>query len=477
MTAHETPYRIEHDSLGEVSVPATALWGAQTQRAVANFPISGVGVPPPVIHALARIKAAAAQVNTDLGVISTAQGAAIVAAATEVALGQHDNAFPIDVFQTGSGTSTNMNVNEVIARLASLEGTPVHPNDHVNAAQSSNDTFPSAIHVAAATTVHQELLPALAVLEKALGEKAVEFAGLVKAGRTHLMDATPVTLGQEFGGYAATLTLAQERLAAVLPRVQELPLGGTAVGTGINAPPGFAGRVIAILARDSGIAFREARDHFEAQGTRDSLVELSGVLRTIAVGVTKICNDLRWLASGPMAGLAEIHLPDLQPGSSIMPGKVNPVVPEATLQVCAQVVGNDATIAWAGAAGNFELNVMLPVIARNLLESVSLLAAASRLLATRCIPGITADAARMQRYAASSPAIVTPLNGLIGYEAAATIAKHALAHGMTIREATLDLGFVADGRLTEAQLDQALDLSSMTGQLSTGRSSSLRSDG
>ena len=333
MTAHETPYRIEHDSLGEVSVPATALWGAQTQRAVANFPISGVGVPPPVIHALARIKAAAAQVNTDLGVISTAQGAAIVAAATEVA-------------------------------LASLEGTPVHPNDHVNAAQSSNDTFPSAIHVAAATTVHQELLPALAVLEKALGEKAVEFAGLVKAGRTHLMDATPVTLGQEFGGYAATLTLAQERLAAlqgdatidiaedVLPRVQELPLCGTAVGTGINAPPGFAGRVIAILARDSGIAFHEARDHFEAQGTRDSLVELSGVLRTIAVGLTKICNDLRWLASGPMAGLAEIHLPDLQPGSSIMPGKVNPVVPEATLQVCAQVIGNDATVAWAGATSS-----------------------------------------------------------------------------------------------------------------------------
>jgi fumarate hydratase class II len=434
-------------------------------------------VPPPVIHALARIKAAAAQVNTDLGVISTAQGAAIVAAATEVALGQHDNAFPIDVFQTGSGTSTNMNVNEVIARLASLAGTPVHPNDHVNAAQSSNDTFPSAINVAAATTVHQELLPALAVLEKALGEKAVEFAGLVKAGRTHLMDATPVTLGQEFGGYAATLTLAQERLAAVLPRVQELPLGGTAVGTGINAPRGFAGRVIAILARDSGIAFHEARDHFEAQGTRDSLVELSGVLRTIAVGLTKICNDLRWLASGPMAGLAEIHLPDLQPGSSIMPGKVNPVVPEATLQVCAQVIGNDATVAWAGAAGNFELNVMLPVIARNLLESVALLAAASRLLATRCIPGITADADRMQRYAASSPAIVTPLNGLIGYEAAATIAKHALAHSMTIREATLDLGFVADGRLTEAQLDQALDLSSMTGQSSTGRSSSLRSDG
>jgi fumarate hydratase class II len=370
-----------------------------------------------------------------------------------------------------------MNVNEVIARLASLAGTPVHPNDHVNAAQSSNDTFPSAINVAAATTVHQELLPALAVLEKALGEKAVEFAGLVKAGRTHLMDATPVTLGQEFGGYAATLTLAQERLAAVLPRVQELPLGGTAVGTGINAPRGFAGRVIAILARDSGIAFHEARDHFEAQGTRDSLVELSGVLRTIAVGLTKICNDLRWLASGPMAGLAEIHLPDLQPGSSIMPGKVNPVVPEATLQVCAQVIGNDATVAWAGAAGNFELNVMLPVIARNLLESVALLAAASRLLATRCIPGITADADRMQRYAASSPAIVTPLNGLIGYEAAATIAKHALAHSMTIREATLDLGFVADGRLTEAQLDQALDLSSMTGQSSTGRSSSLRSDG
>lgn len=462
MTAYEPSHRIEHDSLGEIEVPAEALWGAQTQRAVENFPISGTGVPAPVIHALALIKEIAAQVNSDLGSLSEEQAAAIESAARSVAAGRHDDAFPIDVFQTGSGTSTNMNVNEVIAHLAAAGGVRVHPNDHVNAGQSSNDTFPSAIHIAAAIAVRRELLPALAELEKALGEKAVEFAEFVKAGRTHLMDATPVTLGQEFGGYAATLAIAQERLTSVLPRVQELPLGGTAVGTGINAPAGFAAAVIAGLSRETGIAFTEARNHFEAQGTRDSLVELSGVLRTIAVGLTKICNDLRWMSSGPTAGLAEIHLPDLQPGSSIMPGKVNPVVPEATLQVCAQVVGNDAAIAWSGAAGNFELNVMLPVIARNLLESIALLAAAVRLLAARCIPGITADGKRLRRYAASSPSIVTPLNGLIGYEAAAQIAKHALAQGLTIREAVHDLGFIADGRLSEEQLDRALDLRSMT---------------
>ena len=458
----DRPTRIEHDSLGDVAVPRDVLWGAQTQRAVENFPISAVPVESSVIHALARIKGAAAQVNSQLGVLTAQEAEAIAAAAQGVAEGRYDDAFPIDVFQTGSGTSTNMNVNEVLARLCQLAGVRVHPNDQVNAGQSSNDTFPSAIHVAAALGVHAALLPALAGLEEALRAKAQEFAGLVKAGRTHLMDATPVTLGQEFGGYAATIALAQARLVSVLPRVQELPLGGTAVGTGLNARPGFAQGVIAHLSASTGVAFTEATDHFEAQGTRDSLVELSGVLRTIAVGLTKICNDLRWLASGPTAGLAEIHLPDLQPGSSIMPGKVNPVLPEATLQVCAQVMGNDATVAWAGAAGNFELNVMLPVIARNLVESIRLLSSSTTLLAQRCIAGITADPERMRRYAASSPSIVTPLNGLIGYEAAARIAKHALGQDLTVREATIDLGFVADGSLTEAQLDAALDLEAMT---------------
>lgn len=458
----EKASRVEHDSLGEIEVPFDALWGAQTQRAIQNFPISGIPVDRAVVHALARIKGAAATVNADAGKLESRQAAAIAAAAAQIVAGAHDDAFPIDVYQTGSGTSTNMNVNEVITRLCADQGVVVHPNDDVNFGQSSNDTFPCAIHIAAATACVHDLLPALEVLRTSLATKAIEFADLVKSGRTHLMDATPVTLGQEFGGYAATARLAGERLAAVLPRVQELPLGGTAVGTGLNAPPGFAAAVIHDVSADLGIAFTETRDHFEAAGTRDSLVELSGVLRTLAVGLTKICNDLRWMGSGPTAGLAEIHLPDLQPGSSIMPGKVNPVVPEATLQVCAQVIGNDATVAWAGAAGNFELNVMLPVIARNLLESIRLLAAVCRVLAERCIDGITADAERMHRYAASSPSIVTPLNALIGYEAAAKIAKHALAQDLTIRQSTLDLGFVDRGLLTEAQLDAALDLRRMT---------------
>ncbi|MET0526196.1 MAG: class II fumarate hydratase, partial [Nocardioides sp.] len=382
-------YRIEHDSLGEVRVPESALWRAQTQRAVENFPISGTGLEPDHVHALARIKAAAARVNGELDVITKEQTEAITEAAAEVVAGDHDDQFPVDVFQTGSGTSSNMNMNEVIATLATNAGHDVHPNDHVNASQSSNDTFPTSIHVAAAIAVSERLLPALGTLEASLTAKAEEFAGLVKSGRTHLMDATPVMLGQEFGGYAATLRYAAERLESVLPRVRELPLGGTAVGTGINTPPGFAARVIEVLAEDTGQAFTEARDHFEAQGTRDSLVELSGVLRTIAVGLTKICNDLRWMSSGPTTGLAEIHLPDLQPGSSIMPGKVNPVLPEATLMVCAQVIGNDATVTFAGASGNFELNVMLPVIARNTLESIRLLANTSTLLAERCVDGIT----------------------------------------------------------------------------------------
>ncbi|HEU5035466.1 MAG TPA: class II fumarate hydratase [Nocardioides sp.] len=455
-------FRIEHDSMGEVRVPADALWRAQTQRAVENFPISGTPIEPALIHAIGRVKAAAATVNGELGILDAAQSSAIVTAATEVAEGGHDDGFPIDVFQTGSGTSSNMNANEVIATLAQRAGTEVHPNDHVNASQSSNDTFPTAIHVAATLAVTGDLLPALDVLATSLEGKAEEFAGLVKSGRTHLMDATPVMLGQEFSGYAATVRYAAERLESVLPRVRELPLGGTAVGTGINTPAGFAERVIAVLSETTGQPFTEARNHFEAQGTRDSLVELSGVLRTYAVGLTKICNDLRWMSSGPTTGLAEIHLPDLQPGSSIMPGKVNPVLPEATLMVCFQVVGNDAAVTAAGASGAFELNVAMPVMARNVLESVRLLAASSRVLASRCVDGITADADRMRQYAESSPSVVTPLNKYVGYEAAAKIAKQALADGATIRATVIALGYVERGELTEEQLDEALDVESMT---------------
>ncbi|WP_435744256.1 class II fumarate hydratase [Nocardioides sp. SYSU DS0663] len=455
-------HRTERDSMGEVQVPRDALWRAQTQRAVENFPISGTPIEPALIHAIGRVKAAAARTNGELGVLEAAQAEAIEAAATEVAEGRHDAEFPVDVFQTGSGTSSNMNANEVIASLATRAGTEVHPNDHVNASQSSNDTFPTAIHVAAALAVTGELLPALDTLASSLEAKAEEFAGLVKSGRTHLMDATPVMLGQEFGGYAATVRYAAERLESVLPRVRELPLGGTAVGTGINTPPGFAARVIQVLAETTGAPFTEARNHFEAQGTRDSLVELSGVLRTIAVGLTKVCNDLRWMSSGPTTGLAEIHLPDLQPGSSIMPGKVNPVLPEATLMVCAQVVGNDAAVTFAGASGSFELNVAMPVMARNVLESVRLLSASSTVLARRCVDGITANAERMRQYAESSPSVVTPLNKYIGYENAAKVAKQALADGATIRETVLRLGYVERGELTEAQLDEALDVESMT---------------
>lgn len=450
--------------MGEVQVPAQALWRAQTQRAVENFPISGTPIEPALVHALGHVKAAAALANGELGVLTEEQAATIATAASAVAAGEHDDAFPVDVFQTGSGTSSNMNANEVIATLAGRAGTEVHPNDHVNASQSSNDTFPTAIHVAATLAVTDDLLPALDVLAGSLEAKATEFADLVKAGRTHLMDATPVTLGQELAAYAATVRYAAERLQSVLPRVRELPLGGTAVGTGINTPDGFAARAIALLGERTGQPFTEARNHLEAQGTRDSLVELSGVLRTVAVGLTKICNDLRWMSSGPTTGLAEIHLPDLQPGSSIMPGKVNPVLPEATLMVCFQVVGNDAAVTAAGASGSFELNVAMPVIARNVLESARLLAASSRVLATRCIDGITANAERMRTYAESSPSVVTPLNKHLGYEEAARIAKAALAEGRTIREQVLAMGYVERGELTEAELDAALDVDAMTGR-------------
>ena len=461
-TATSDGFRTEHDSMGEVRVPEDALWRAQTQRAVENFPISGVTLESRHIAALALVKACAARVNGELGVLDDARVEAIVRAAEQVRGGELDAHFPLDVFQTGSGTSSNMNMNEVLAGLAARAGVEVHPNDHVNASQSSNDTFPTSIHVAATLAVVEDLLPALAVLEQSLAAKAEEFAGLVKSGRTHLMDATPVTLGQELGGYAATVEYAAERLVGVLPRVRELPLGGTAVGTGINTPRGFSARVIEVLAETTGQEFTEARNHFEAQGTRDSLVELSGVLKTIAVGLTKICNDLRWMSSGPTTGLAEIHLPDLQPGSSIMPGKVNPVLPEATLMVCAQVIGNDTAVTVAGASGSFELNVAMPVIARNLLESIRLLSTSSTLLAERCVDGITADAERMRQYAASSPSVVTPLNKYVGYENAAKIAKQALADGATIRETVLRLGFVERGEITEEQLDEALDLESMT---------------
>jgi fumarate hydratase class II len=455
-------FRTEHDSMGEVRVPRDALWRAQTQRAVENFPISGSPLEGEHVKAIARVKAAAAKVNAELGVISQEQADAIAAGAAEIVAGEHLDHFPIDVFQTGSGTSSNMNMNEVLASLAGRAGVEVHPNDHVNASQSSNDTFPTSIHVAATEATVRQLVPALEHLAGALEAKAREFADTVKSGRTHLMDATPVMLGQEFGGYAAAMRYGVERLQAVLPRVAELPLGGTAVGTGINTPAGFAARVIAELAASTDLPFTEARDHFEAQGARDALVELSGQLKTIAVGLTKLCNDLRWMSSGPRTGLAEINLPDLQPGSSIMPGKVNPVLPEATLMVCAQVIGNDAAVTVAGASGNFELNVMMPVLARNLLESIRLLSTSSRLLADRCVAGITANTDRMRTYAESSPSVVTPLNRFIGYENAAKVAKRSLAEQKTIREVVVEMGFVERGDLTEQQLDDALDVASMT---------------
>ncbi|KUP95885.1 class II fumarate hydratase [Thermobifida cellulosilytica] len=458
-----TEFRIERDSMGEVKVPVEAKWRAQTQRAVENFPISGQGLEAAHIAALGHIKAAAATVNAELGVIKADMAEAIREAALEVAEGKWNDHFPVDVFQTGSGTSSNMNTNEVIATLASERlGEPVHPNDHVNASQSSNDVFPSSIHIAATSALVNDLIPALKHLEAALSAKAAEFATVVKSGRTHLMDATPVTLGQEFAGYAAQVRYGIERVEAALPRVAELPLGGTAVGTGINTPEGFSAKVIAEIARTTGLPLTEARDHFEAQGARDGLVELSGQLRTIAVSFCKIANDIRWMGSGPRTGLTEIFLPDLQPGSSIMPGKVNPVLCEAMLQVASQVVGNDAAVAFGGSTGNFELNVQLPLIARNVLESIRLLANVSRVFADRCVSGITANVERCREYAESSPSIVTPLNRYIGYEEAAKVAKQALAERKTIRQVVIERGYVADGKLTEAQLDEALDVLSMT---------------
>ena len=456
-------YRIEHDTMGEVKVPKDALYRAQTQRAVENFPISGTPLEKEHIIALARIKKAAAKANANLGILDSAIADAIAQAADRIIAGDHIDQFPVDVFQTGSGTSSNMNMNEVLATLATKTlGAEVHPNDHVNMSQSSNDVFPTSVHVAVTQALVKDLLPALDYLAKALEDKAKLWKDAVKPGRTHLMDATPVTFGQEFAGYAAQIRYAAERVQSALPRVAEVPQGGTATGTGINTPKGFPQEVIRLLAQETGLPITEARDHFEAHGARDGLVEASGVLKVLAVSLTKINNDLRWMGSGPNTGLAELNIPDLQPGSSIMPGKVNPVIPEAVLMVCARVVGNDATVTWAGASGNFELNVAIPVMGNALLESIRLLANSMRVLADKTVVGLELNADRARAMAESSPSIVTPLNRFIGYEAAAKIAKHAVSKGITVREATIELGYVDGEKLTMEQLEKALDVLPMT---------------
>ncbi|MER0101599.1 class II fumarate hydratase [Corynebacterium sp. KPL2734] len=458
-----TEYRTEHDTMGEVKVPADALWRAQTQRAVDNFPISGRGLEDAQIRALGLLKAACAQVNKDSGSLDAEKADAIIAAAKEIAEGKHNDAFPIDVFQTGSGTSSNMNTNEVIASLAQKQGVEVHPNDDVNMGQSSNDTFPTATHVAATEAAVNDLIPGLKVLHESLSKKAKEFADVVKAGRTHLMDATPITLGQEFSGYARQVELGIERIEATLPRLGELAIGGTATGTGLNTSAEFGGKVTEELKKLTGVEnLKEAENHFEAQANRDGLVEFSGAMRSVAVSFNKIANDLRMLGSGPLTGLAEIHLKDLQPGSSIMPGKVNPVIPEAVTMVAGQVVGNDAAVAFGGAQGQFELNVFIPMMARNVLESARLLANSSRVFAEKCVDHIEANEERMKHFAESSTSIVTPLNSAIGYENAAKAAKHALNEKITVRQAVIDLGFVDGENLTEEELDKRLDVLSMT---------------
>ena len=456
-------YRSERDSMGEVLVPAEAYYGASTQRAVENFPISGTGFERRFIWALGLIKRSMAEAASEEGHLDSRIAGAVKQAASEVMEGNWDDHFPVDVFQTGSGTSTNINANEVIAgRATELLGGPrqerlVHPNDHVNFGQSSNDVIPTAIHVAAAAAIHESLLPSLETLSNSLTSKSDEFSGLVKSGRTHLMDATPVTLGQEFSGYSAAVSKGARRVRKVLPELEELPLGGTAVGTGINCPDGLAAAAISIIARNSGIPFTEAANHFEAQAGKDATVSASGSLKTVAVSLFKIANDLRWLSSGPVTGIAEIRLPALQPGSSIMPAKVNPVIPEMVMQVAAQVIGNDSAITWAGANGNFELNVMMPVIARNLLESIRLLANAARGLARKCVDGIEADSERARRLVERNVIVVTALNPHIGYDAGASVAKEAFATGRTVREVALERGL-----LTERELDEMLDLQKMT---------------
>ena len=457
-------FRIEKDTMGEVKVPAHAYWGASTQRAVENFPISGRTFPPRFIRALALIKGAAAEVNADLGHLPKKISSLISKAAKRVANGEFDEHFPIDVFQTGSGTSTHTNANEVIANIANKAAgsdlaskSPVHPNDHVNFCQSSNDVIPTTIQVAALEAIIHGLLPALDQLRRSLAKKSKEFAKVVKTGRTHLMDATPVTLGQEFGGYARQIELGIERIRTAVPRLGELPLGGTAVGTGLNADPAFASAVIAKVGKTTKLELKEAADHFAAQSAMDAAVEMSGALKTVAASYVKIANDLRWMNSGPRAGLAEIRLPDLQPGSSIMPGKVNPVIPEVAVQVAGQVIGNDGAITFAGTTGSFELNVTLPLIAINLLESVELLAATARALAGKCIDGIEANVEHMRDVVERGEIISTALNPLLGYEKVAEIVKEARANGKTVRQVVLEKGM-----LSEMELDKALDVEKLT---------------
>jgi fumarate hydratase class II len=453
-----TEFRIERDSMGELKVPAEALWGAQTQRAVQNFPISGRTMPRAFIRAVAMIKSAAATANAGLGLLDGDVATAIVAAAGEVAEGRHDAHFPVDVFQTGSGTSTNMNANEVIARLASARlGRAVHPNDHVNMGQSSNDVIPTAIHVSAALTVRLDLAPALAHLAATIGRKEAEVGDAVKTGRTHLMDAMPVTFAQELSGWRVQIENGHARILAGEPRLLALAQGGTAVGTGINAHPEFGARFCAGLAKLTELPFAPSRNYFESMSAQDAAVELSGQLKVVAVSLMKIANDLRWMNSGPLAGLGEIALPALQPGSSIMPGKVNPVIPEATAMVAAQVIGSDATITIAGQSGNFQLNVMLPVIAWNLLESIRLLANVSRALADEAIAGFTINHARLTEALERNPILVTALNPVIGYEKGAAIAKKAYAEGKPIREMAAKMT-----DLPPAQLASLLDPKELT---------------
>ncbi len=457
----EQEFRIEHDTMGEVKVPVNALWRAQTQRAVENFPISGRPLEAAQIRAMGLLKAACAQVNKDSGALDGTKADAIIAAGKAIAEGTYNDEFPIDVFQTGSGTSSNMNTNEVIASLAKQNGVDIHPNDDVNMGQSSNDTFPTATHVAATEAAVTDLIPALKVLHTSLAAKADEWKAEVKSGRTHLMDAVPVTLGQEFGGYARQIELGIQRVEATLPRLGELAIGGTATGTGLNTSADFGAKVTEELKKLTGVQeLSEAENHFEAQAARDALVEFSGAMRTIAVSLYKIANDIRLMGSGPLTGFGEIRLPDLQPGSSIMPGKVNPVLCETATQVSAQVIGNDAAIAFGGSQGQFELNVFIPVMARNVLESAKLLANTSRVFAERLVDGIEPNTERMTTLAKSSPSIVTPLNSAIGYEAAAKVAKTALAEGKTIRQTVIDMGFVPD-KLSEEELDNRLDVLAM----------------
>ena len=455
---NDNKYRIEHDSMGELEVPQDALWGAQTQRAVENFPISGLTMPRQFIAALGLVKWAAAGANAELGLMKSDVAVAVQKAALEVADGKHDAHFPIDVFQTGSGTSSNMNANEVIAHLATEKlGSDVHPNDHVNMSQSSNDVIPTCVHVSAAIAIHQQLLPALEHLGGVLEAKADEVRDIVKTGRTHLMDAMPVTLGQELDGWRSQIEHAGERIRGSLNRLVRLAQGGTAVGTGINAHPNFGEKVAVLLSEQSGVKFAPAASKFEALSSQDAAVEMSGQLRVLAVSLTKIANDLRWMNSGPLAGIGEIELPALQPGSSIMPGKVNPVIPEAVAMVCAQVVGNDATIAMGGQSGNFQLNVMLPVVAYNLLQSIELLANASICLADKAIKGFTVNEENINRALGRNPILVTALNPVIGYELGAAVAKKAYAEGRPVKEVAKQMT-----DLTDEELERLLDPATLT---------------